>query len=47
MAELVDALISGVSGENRASSSLVIRTGSFKKPLNKGFLFFVRQLCDR
>ena len=39
MAELVDALISGVSGENRASSSLVIRTGWLKSLYLRAFYF--------
>lgn len=39
MAELVDALISGVSGETRADSNSVIRT--IKKALRKRSFFII------
>ena len=40
MAELVDALISGVSGETRAGSTPVIRT--MKKDAHASFFVFIR-----
>ncbi len=39
MAELVDALISGVSGETRADSNSVVRT--IEERLNKPFFCYI------
>ena len=42
MAELVDALISGVSGETRADSNSVVRT--IEERLNKPFFCYILRI---
>ncbi len=46
MAELVDALISGVSGETRADSNSVIRTIKMKLLVQGLFFLLVTGGCD-